>query len=133
MSAAQTADECSYDNLSEANRGYLDLYDKGVYIDPECAAEHAPGDVVAHCNMFNLGQECRGCHNTCEGALAYREDFPDEYAQYVSAVVGFIITTVVGGGFMVSWLVQSFPPGRPKRGPKRRRALHIFFVDSYER
>lgn len=65
-------------------REQMDKYGKDLYIDPACSETSI--DPVNHCNMFGIGQNCRGCYNTCEGALLYKEDFAAEYAVVVSLI-----------------------------------------------
>lgn len=61
------------------------MYDKGMYIDPECSDTSI--DPLNHCNYLGIGQDCRGCYMTCEGAMRYKEDFAAEYAIVVSALL----------------------------------------------
>ena len=68
--------------LDDSMREQMERYDKELFIDPACS--EVSEDPVNHCNMLGIGQNCRGCYNTCEGAIQYRIDFAGEYAVVVS-------------------------------------------------
>ena len=74
--------ECSKSSLSQAAQEQLDIYDKDLYLEPACVNGTVP--LPVHCNYMGLGQECRGCYMTCEGAMKYMDDFPQEIADWVS-------------------------------------------------
>lgn len=61
--------ECNRSSLTAADLEGLDVYDLDMYIEPACmeTTEHLPNG----CNFMGLGQGCRGCYETCEGALYY--------------------------------------------------------------
>lgn len=73
---------CSKDELSGAAQGQLDIYDNDLYLEPNCVNGYTP--LPLHCNYMGLGQECRGCFMTCDGAKKYKTDFAAEYAVWVS-------------------------------------------------
>ena len=67
----------------------MERYDKELFIDPACSEVSI--DPVNHCNMMGIRQDCRGCYNTCEGAILYRTDFAEEYAVVVSYCTWYFI------------------------------------------
>lgn len=67
--------------LSDAAAEQLSIYDKAVYLEPDCINGATP--LPVNCNHMGLGQECRGCFLTCDGAMKYMEDFAAEIAQWV--------------------------------------------------
>lgn len=73
-------------------REQLEMYDKDLYLDPTCSEVSA--DPVNHCNMFGIGQDCRACYMTCEGAMAYMIDFSGEYDVVVSNQNKFILLRI---------------------------------------
>lgn len=83
---AQVSPECDKAALPEAAREQLDKYDKELYLEPDCVDPSTP--LPMHCNFMGLGQECRACFMTCDGAERYIMDFADEYAVWVSAPAG---------------------------------------------
>lgn len=78
----QTAEECSKSALSDAAVEQLDIYDKDLYLEPDCVNGATP--LPVHCNYMGLGQECRGCYMTCDGVMQYMEDFASEVEIWVS-------------------------------------------------
>lgn len=68
--------ECKRESLTAADLEGLDVYDYDMYIEPACTefTEHLPNG----CNFMGLGQGCRGCYETCEGALYYIKMHKDE-------------------------------------------------------
>lgn len=81
----QTASECSLEALSDAAVEQLEIYDKGLYLEPNCANGFTPMPV--HCNYMGLGQECRGCFESCDGAMKYMDDWPQEIDVWVRSCV----------------------------------------------
>lgn len=78
--------------LSDAAKEQLSIYDKSIYVEPDCVDSATP--LPVHCNQMNLGQECRGCYLTCEGARKYIEDFAGEIDEWVSAAAFFFLCVV---------------------------------------
>ena len=71
------------------------MYDKDLYLEPNCVNGYTP--LPVHCNYMGLGQECRGCYKTCDGAAKYMADFPSEVAAWVrSSITPFSVKD--GGG-----------------------------------
>eukprot|EP00752_Nemacystus_decipiens_P006195 g5590.t1 len=59
---------CVRSSLTAEDLEGLDVYDFDMYVEPACMTpEHLPNG----CNFMGLGQGCRGCYETCEGALYY--------------------------------------------------------------
>ncbi|CAM9668249.1 unnamed protein product [Ectocarpus sp. 12 AP-2014] len=82
------AQECIVSSLSDAAQEQLSMYDKGLYLEPDCVNGASPMPV--HCNYMGLGQECRGCFMTCDGATRYLDDFAEEISVWgVDAIVHF--------------------------------------------
>lgn len=79
----QTEAECSKAAMSDAAVEQLDMYDKDLYLEADCVNGVVP--LPVHCNYMGLGQECRGCFLTCDGATRYQEDFAAEIDVWVSA------------------------------------------------
>ena len=73
--------------ISAAAAEQLAMYDKDLFLDSNCVDDATP--LPFHCNFMGIGQECRGCFTTCDGAAMYIEAFAEEIAVFVS------ITTVV--------------------------------------
>lgn len=69
MGAGWRDAECRRASLTAEDLESLDVFDFDMYIDPGCmeTIEHRPNG----CNFMGLGQGCRGCYETCEGALYY--------------------------------------------------------------
>lgn len=70
--------------ISAAAAEQLAIYDKDLYLEPDCVNGAVP--LPVHCNYMGLGQECRGCFMTCDGATRYTDDFADEIAVWVSSL-----------------------------------------------
>lgn len=88
FSTTSYGQECSYSALSDAAQEQLDVYDKDLYLEPDCVNGAVP--LPVHCNYMGLGQECRGCYLTCDGATKYMEDFPEEIEVWgVDAIIHF--------------------------------------------
>lgn len=77
----QTEEECSVSALSAAAAEQMDMFGKGLYLEPACVDGTQP--LPMHCNYMGIGQECRGCFMTCDGATSYIENFADEIAVWV--------------------------------------------------
>lgn len=75
-SHAAAQGDCSLDELTDAQRTQMEIYDKDLYLDPNCTSSVG---AVHHCNYMGIAPDCRGCYSTCEGALLYMEDFMEEY------------------------------------------------------
>lgn len=60
----------------------LSIYDKDIYVDSDCVDGETP--LPVHCNYMGVGQECRGCFTTCDGAERYMIDYAEEIAEWVS-------------------------------------------------
>ena len=73
--------ECQRSSMTAADQMQLDVYDTDMYLDPACVSDNIPNG----CNYFGLGQECRGCFMTCDGASTYLEDKAQEIAEKVRA------------------------------------------------
>lgn len=88
VARGQTEDTCSLSALSDAAMEQLNIYDKDLYLEPDCVNGTTP--LPVHCNFMGLGQECRGCFLTCDGAMKYMDDFPDEITVWgADAIVHF--------------------------------------------
>lgn len=70
--------------LSDADLEQLSIYDKDIYVDFDCVDSETP--LPVHCNYMGVGQECRGCFTTCDGALRYMGDYAGELDVWVSYV-----------------------------------------------
>jgi len=70
--------------LSDSDLEQLSIYDKDIYVDSDCVDSETP--LPVHCNYMGLGQECRGCFKTCDGALRYMDDYAAEIAEWVSYI-----------------------------------------------
>ena len=69
--------ECVRASLTAADLEGLDVYDFDMYVESACLTpEYLPNG----CNFMGLGQACRGCYETCEGALYYIKMHQDEIA-----------------------------------------------------
>lgn len=77
--------ECSLSALSDAALEQLSIYDKDLYLERDCVNGATP--LPVHCNYMGLGQECRGCFLTCDGATKYMGDFSEEIAVWVRSSV----------------------------------------------
>eukprot|EP00903_Cladosiphon_okamuranus_P007826 g7572.t1 len=78
---------CNVDTLAEATRvGYMEPYELDLYIEPLCVepAEHV---LPNGCNFMGLGQGCRSCFKTCDGALAYMKAFEVEISEKTEDVI----------------------------------------------
>jgi len=87
MEGDKSADaECNSESLTTANLEGLDVYEFGMYIEPACmeTTEH----LVSGCNFMGLGQGCRGCYKTCEGALYYVKMHQEEITLKVGLTSG---------------------------------------------
>lgn len=60
--------ECNRSSLTAADLESLDVYDFDMYIESGCLQTT---NLPNGCNFMGLGQGCRGCYSTCEGALYY--------------------------------------------------------------
>lgn len=69
------------DSLTDEQKAGMAKYDKDLYLEEDCINGTVP--LPVHCNYLGLGQECRGCFTTCDGAERYLEDFAAEYAVWV--------------------------------------------------
>lgn len=67
--------------LSGAEVEQLGIYGKDLYLEPDCVNGATP--LPVHCNYMGLGQECRGCFLTCDGATQYMDDFSEEITVWV--------------------------------------------------
>eukprot|EP00752_Nemacystus_decipiens_P012937 g11450.t1 len=65
---------CSLAGLSKHDRGIMELKGMDVFIDADCAEADA-WTKTPRCNMLDIGQNCRGCFSSCDGALAYFAGF----------------------------------------------------------
>lgn len=75
--------ECVASSLSTAALEQLATYDNDIQLDDECV-NNEDRKLVVGCNYMGLGQTCRGCYMTCQGALRYLEDYPDQIEEWVS-------------------------------------------------
>lgn len=75
---------CIKESLSDADLVSLEIYDNDMYVEPDCVDDSIT-ELVVGCNFMGLGQSCRGCYMTCEGALKYIEDNGDEIKSRVRA------------------------------------------------
>ncbi|MEO0468594.1 MAG: hypothetical protein AAF206_03160 [Bacteroidota bacterium] len=61
------------------DKRYLARYDMKVYSDikacVEAVATSAAADTPDWCNSFDVGQECRSCWLSCDGARLFLADF----------------------------------------------------------
>eukprot|EP00904_Undaria_pinnatifida_P012394 jgi/Undpi1/8285/HiC_scaffold_25.g10754.m1 len=88
VARGQTEEECSVSALSAAAAEQMDMFGKGLYLEPACVDGTQP--LPMHCNYMGIGQECRGCFMTCDGATSYIENFADEIAVWgEDAVITF--------------------------------------------
>ncbi|CAM9210567.1 unnamed protein product [Ascophyllum nodosum] len=78
MPDAPDTSECSFSSLSDATQEQLAIYAKDIYIEPDCLGGATP---LLLCNYLGLGQECRGCFTTCDGAQDFVSDNPGEIAE----------------------------------------------------
>lgn len=87
--------ECSKASLSDAAQEQLDTYDNDMSLDEKCVDDSA-STLVVGCNYMGLGQECRGCYMTCDGAVKYMEDHPEQIDAWVSEAVAQTVRDSIG-------------------------------------